>query len=186
MRFSLLSIAMAALGSFTTATAAAPLDARGVAVPAEGEWLEASVAQQRREALLESGLESRGLEGVSRSPSAVWENTHTHTHTLPHPSFVYPREPFQTVGTGWTGLQFHHTNFQLNTCYFSPFNYEQQVSFFHNTRSFGPAKGYQCALYSGYNNCADNTKIVDHLAYPGKDNFGDKNAHWGSYYCWKV
>ncbi len=39
---------------------------------------------------------------------------------------------------------------------------------------------------SGYNNCADNTKIVDHLAYPGKDNFGDKNAHWGSYYCWKV
>ncbi|GJN72297.1 hypothetical protein VFPBJ_06481 [Purpureocillium lilacinum] len=157
MRFSLLSIAMAALGSFTTAAAAAPLDARGVAVPAEGEWLEASVAQQRREALLESGLESRGLEG-----------------------------PFQTVGTGWTGLQFHHTNFQLNTCYFSPFNYEQQVSFFHNTRSFGPAKGYQCALYSGYNNCADNTKIVDHLAYPGKDNFGDKNAHWGSYYCWKV
>lgn len=81
MRFSLLSITMAALGSFTTAAAAAPLDARGVAVPAEGEWLEASVAQQRREALLESGLESRGLEGVSRSPSAVWENTHTHTHT---------------------------------------------------------------------------------------------------------
>jgi len=97
MRFSLLSIAMAALGSFTTAAAAAPLDVRGVAVPAEGEWLEASVAQQRREALLESGLESRGLEGVSRSPSAVWENTHTHTHTHYRTRVLSIRERFVVI-----------------------------------------------------------------------------------------